>query len=160
MRTLTLALLVVSLATLAGLAPGVARANDAGVAASVTKWSARIGPKAATLGTTMSGTSTTRALAGFRSFTKVARQGAAAISTTKPSTRRGAKLKLLATRAFVNFDDTVAERVSASDVVKGAAALVGGGGGGRRTMARAGGKDPAKLPDALAEAERLILAAL
>jgi len=103
MRTLTLALLVVSLATLAGLAPGVARANDAGVAASVTKWSARIGPKAATLGTTMSGTSTTRALAGFRSFTKVARQGAAAISTTKPSTRRGAKLKLLATRAFVNF---------------------------------------------------------
>ena len=103
MRTLTLALLVVSLATLAGLAPGMARANDAGVAASVTKWSARIGPKAATLGTTMSGTSTTRALAGFRSFTKVARQGAAAISTTKPSTRRGAKLKLLATRAFVNF---------------------------------------------------------
>ena len=103
MRTLTLALLVVSLATLAGLAPGVARANDAGVAASVTKWSVRIGPKAATLGTTMSGTSTTRALAGFRSFTKVARQGAAAISTTKPSTRRGAKLKVLATRAFVNF---------------------------------------------------------
>ena len=103
MRTLTLALLVVSLATLAGLAPGMARANDAGVAASVTKWSARIGPKAATLGTTMSGTSTTRALAGFRSFTKVARQGAAAISTTKPSTRRGAKLKMIATRAFVNF---------------------------------------------------------
>jgi hypothetical protein len=27
-------------------------------------------------------------------------------------------------------------------------------------MARAGGKDPAKLPDALAEAERLILSAL
>ena len=48
--------------------------------------------------------------------------------------------------------------VSASDVVRGAAALVGGGGGGRPTMARAGGKDPAKLPDALAEAERLISA--
>ena len=44
--------------------------------------------------------------------------------------------------------------------VKGAAAIVGGGGGGRPTMARAGGKDPEKLPDALAEAERLILAAL
>jgi hypothetical protein len=27
-------------------------------------------------------------------------------------------------------------------------------------MARAGGKDPTKLPDALAEAERLILSAL
>ncbi len=61
---------------------------------------------------------------------------------------------------IANFDDAVAERVSASDVVKGAAALVGGGGGGRRTMARAGGKDPERLPEALAEAERLILAAI
>jgi alanyl-tRNA synthetase len=59
-----------------------------------------------------------------------------------------------------NFDQAVADRLSASDVVKAAAALVGGGGGGRPTMARAGGKDPAKLPDALAEAERLITAAL
>jgi alanyl-tRNA synthetase len=59
-----------------------------------------------------------------------------------------------------NFDDAVAERVSASDVVRQAAAIVGGGGGGRPTMARAGGKDPEKLPEALAEAERLILAAL
>jgi alanyl-tRNA synthetase len=59
-----------------------------------------------------------------------------------------------------NFDSAVAERVSASDVVRGAAALVGGGGGGRPTMARAGGKDPERLPDALAEAERLILSAL
>jgi alanyl-tRNA synthetase len=59
-----------------------------------------------------------------------------------------------------NFDASVAERVSASDVVRRAAAIVGGGGGGRPTMARAGGKDPGKLPDALAEAERLILAAL
>jgi len=59
-----------------------------------------------------------------------------------------------------NFDATVAERVSASDVVRSAAALVGGGGGGRPTMARAGGKDAEKLPDALAEAERLILAGL
>jgi alanyl-tRNA synthetase len=59
-----------------------------------------------------------------------------------------------------NFDASVAERVSASDVVREAAAIVGGGGGGRPTMARAGGSDPAKLPDALAEAERLILSAL
>jgi len=59
-----------------------------------------------------------------------------------------------------NFDDSVAERVSASDVVRQAAAIVGGGGGGRPTMARAGGKDPERLADALAEAERLILAAL
>ena len=42
----------------------------------------------------------------------------------------------------LNFDETVAERVSASDVAKAAAAVVGGGGGGRPTMARAGGTDP------------------
>ena len=59
-----------------------------------------------------------------------------------------------------NFDASVADRVSASDVVKQAASIVGGGGGGRPTMARAGGRDPEKLPEALAEAERLILAAL
>jgi alanyl-tRNA synthetase len=59
-----------------------------------------------------------------------------------------------------NFDSSVAERVSASDVVRQAAAIVGGGGGGRPTMARAGGKDPEKLLEALAEARRLITAAL
>jgi alanyl-tRNA synthetase len=59
-----------------------------------------------------------------------------------------------------NFDDSVAERVSALDVVREAAAIVGGGGGGRPTMARAGGKDPEKLPDALARAEELIVSAL
>ena len=40
-------------------------------------------------------------------------------------------------------------------MIRGAAALVGGGGGGRPTMARAGGKQP-RLPEALAEAERLL----
>jgi alanyl-tRNA synthetase len=45
-------------------------------------------------------------------------------------------------------------------VIRGAAPLVGGGGGGRPTMARAGGKNAGKLPEALAEAERLIRAAL
>ena len=61
-------------------------------------------------------------------------------------------------RLVANFDQAVAERISASDVIRGAAPLVGGGGGGRPTMARAGGKDAEKLPDALAEAERLIRA--
>ena len=55
-----------------------------------------------------------------------------------------------------NFDDAVAERVSAADVVRRAAEIVGGGGGGRPTMARAGGKDPEKLPEALARARELI----
>jgi alanyl-tRNA synthetase len=59
-----------------------------------------------------------------------------------------------------NFDASVAERVSASDVVRRAAAIVGGGGGGRPTMARAGGRDSEKLPQALEEAERLIVSSL
>jgi alanyl-tRNA synthetase len=59
-----------------------------------------------------------------------------------------------------NFDQAAAEKVSASDVVKAAAAIVGGGGGGRSTMARAGGSQPERLPEAIAEAERLITAAL
>jgi alanyl-tRNA synthetase len=59
-----------------------------------------------------------------------------------------------------NFDESVAAKVSAADVLREAAAIVGGGGGGRPTMARAGGKDPEKLSDALAEAERLVVAAL
>jgi alanyl-tRNA synthetase len=59
-----------------------------------------------------------------------------------------------------NFDQAAADKVSASDVVKAAATIVGGGGGGRPTMARAGGSQPEKLPEAIAEAERLITAAL
>lgn len=63
-----------------------------------------ISPKAVSLGKLISpSTSTAKQLAGLESFTKTARQGAAAISTTKSSTANGAKLKLLAKRAFVNF---------------------------------------------------------
>jgi alanyl-tRNA synthetase len=60
----------------------------------------------------------------------------------------------------VNFDQTVAERLSAGDLVKVFAPLVGGGGGGRPTLARAGGKDPENLPAALSRARELIAAAL
>jgi alanyl-tRNA synthetase len=60
-----------------------------------------------------------------------------------------------------NFDKAVADRgLSAVEVVTAAAALVGGGGGGRPTMARAGGRDPEKLPAALAHAEQAIVQAL
>ncbi|MGH3023217.1 MAG: alanine--tRNA ligase [Gaiellaceae bacterium] len=61
----------------------------------------------------------------------------------------------------VNVDQAVVDRgVNASDVVRAAAALVGGGGGGRPTMARAGGRDPEKLGEALDEAEKALRAAL
>jgi alanyl-tRNA synthetase len=48
----------------------------------------------------------------------------------------------------------------AGDIVKVAAAVTGGGGGGRDTLARAGGRDPEKLPEALAAAREAIEKAL
>ena len=50
--------------------------------------------------------------------------------------------------------------VKAGAVVKVAAEIAGGGGGGRDTMARAGGRDPDKLPAALDAARAAIEAAL
>jgi alanyl-tRNA synthetase len=48
----------------------------------------------------------------------------------------------------------------AGEIVKVAAAVTGGGGGGRDTLARAGGRDPDKLPEALAAAREAIEKAL
>jgi alanyl-tRNA synthetase len=59
-----------------------------------------------------------------------------------------------------NFDSDVAQRIGAGDVVREIAPIVGGGGGGRPTMARAGGKDPEKLADAIARAAELLENAL
>jgi alanyl-tRNA synthetase len=50
--------------------------------------------------------------------------------------------------------------VKAGAVVKAAAQAVGGGGGGRDTMAQAGGRDPDKLPEALAAARAEIARAV
>ncbi len=49
----------------------------------------------------------------------------------------------------------VAGGQSAAAILKQIAPIVGGGGGGREAMARAGGKDPDRLPDALAAARTL-----
>jgi alanyl-tRNA synthetase len=50
--------------------------------------------------------------------------------------------------------------VRAGEIVKVAAAQVGGGGGGRDTMARAGGREPERLPEAIGAAQAAIEAAL
>jgi len=50
----------------------------------------------------------------------------------------------------------VAKGLSAAEVIRAAAPIVGGGGGGRDDMAQAGGKDPAKLDEALAAALTLV----
>jgi len=44
----------------------------------------------------------------------------------------------------------------AGNLIKGIAALVGGGGGGRPNMAQAGGKNPAGIPAAIAEAAKVL----
>ena len=54
----------------------------------------------------------------------------------------------------------VGRGVKAGQIVKTAAAEVGGGGGGRDTMARAGGRDPERLGEALAAARTAIETAL
>jgi alanyl-tRNA synthetase len=46
--------------------------------------------------------------------------------------------------------------LSAAEIVREAAPVIGGGGGGRDDMAQAGGKDPAKLDEALAVARAAV----
>ena len=50
--------------------------------------------------------------------------------------------------------------VRAGEIVKVAAQVTGGGGGGRDTMAQAGGREPDKLPEAIAAARAAIESAL
>jgi alanyl-tRNA synthetase len=62
---------------------------------------------------------------------------------------------------IANFSPAAVERgAKAGEVVKAAASVAGGGGGGRDTMAQAGGRDPSKLPEAVAAARVAIEAAL
>ncbi len=56
--------------------------------------------------------------------------------------------------------ELIARGVKAGAVVKAAATVAGGGGGGKDSMAQAGGRDPEKLPEALAAAKSEIEAAL
>jgi alanyl-tRNA synthetase len=60
-----------------------------------------------------------------------------------------------------NFAPSAVERgLKAGEVVRAAAEVVGGGGGGRDTMAQAGGREPDRLPEALATARLEIEKAL
>jgi len=71
--------------------------------------------------------------------------------------RSGEKLAFLAAVT----DDLVAEKkLRADELVRAVAKVAGGSGGGKPHLALAGAKDPAKLEAALAEARRLLEAAL
>lgn len=56
--------------------------------------------------------------------------------------------------------DLTGQGIRAGDIVKVAATITGGGGGGRPDMAQAGGKDPAKLDEALEETRSFIASRL
>ncbi len=57
-------------------------------------------------------------------------------------------------------EDLVARGLDAVHIVKTIAKMVGGGGGGKPTLAQAGGKDPTRLAEALAQVEGLVAGAL
>jgi alanyl-tRNA synthetase len=54
--------------------------------------------------------------------------------------------------------DLVSKGLHAGKIIKEVAAIVGGSGGGRPDLAQAGGKDPAKLPEAIAQARDIVAA--
>jgi alanyl-tRNA synthetase len=52
--------------------------------------------------------------------------------------------------------DVIERGVKAGDLAREVARIVGGGGGGRPDLAQAGGRDPERLPEALASVRRLV----
>jgi alanyl-tRNA synthetase len=53
-------------------------------------------------------------------------------------------------------DDLVKRGLDAGQIVKTIAKVVGGGGGGKPTLAQAGGKDPTRLNEALAQVRQVV----
>ena len=65
---------------------------------------------------------------------------------------KGGKVSLLA----MVTDGAQKKGAHAGNLIKAAAAIVGGGGGGRPNMAQAGGKNPDKVPEAVAKIPQLV----
>ncbi|MCI9143100.1 MAG: alanine--tRNA ligase, partial [Lachnospiraceae bacterium] len=53
-------------------------------------------------------------------------------------------------------EGALARGAHAGNLIKGIAGKVGGGGGGRPNMAQAGGKNPAGIPDCIAEVAKVL----
>ena len=57
---------------------------------------------------------------------------------------------------LVAVTEDLTDRLAAGDLVRELAAMIGGGGGGRKDLAEAGGKDAARLDDALRAAPEVV----
>jgi alanyl-tRNA synthetase len=64
----------------------------------------------------------------------------------------GSKVNMVA----MATEEALAKGAHAGNLIKGIAPKVGGGGGGRPNMAQAGGKNPAGIPDCIAEAAKVL----
>ena len=53
-------------------------------------------------------------------------------------------------------EEPLSRGAHAGNLIKGIAPKVGGGGGGKPGMAQAGGKNPAGIPDCIAEAAKVL----
>jgi len=82
----------------------------------------------------------------MRSAVDQLRQKAGGPAAVLVGSRSGGRVCLI---AGLSEDVVTSASVRAGDWVKAAAAVVGGSGGGKATLAQAGGKDAAKLPQAL-----------
>jgi alanyl-tRNA synthetase len=89
--------------------------------------------------------------AALRTLCDKLRQGGAAAVLAVGTDQEKVTLVAMVTEELVK-----AGKVKAGDWVKVAAVPVGGSGGGKPTLAQAAGKDPAKLPEAIAAAKAWI----
>ncbi len=111
--------------------------------------SAKIGEAAVVVGR-LSTTSVERAREAIDMLKKKAKSAAVVLAYEEEG-----KVMLLA-----GVTDDLIKKVKAGDIVKTIAPIVDGGGGGKPQMAQAGGKNPAKIDEALAKAKEMIAAAL
>ncbi len=105
----------------------------------------RIGEAAVVVGR-LSTTSVDRAREAIDMLKKKAKSAAIVLAYEEDG-----KVTLLA-----GVTDDLIKKLKAGDIVKTIAPIVGGGGGGKPQMAQAGGKNPAKIDEALAKAAELI----
>jgi len=109
----------------------------------------RIGDSAVVVGR-LSTTSVDRAREAIDMLKKKAKSAAVVLAYEEDG-----KVMLLA-----GVTDDLIKKIKAGDIVKQIAPIVDGGGGGKPQMAQAGGKNPAKIDEALGKASELIKTAL